>query len=511
MQRVAPQVLLTWPTGLCVGAAAGFMLVLSTMLGPKIAAIFALGLPCALLIAKSPGRVFLLFLFLLLVIEEFPGLLGASVERFTRTPFYSLSLGVKGVSTPDVFLLGLIMAYLFRHLLVRDRIPIVLDKIFVAMFIFGVMLVVSTINSFVTGDPFKEFVSFDVSSTGGVHFNEAFARLIGFFQIKQFSILIVSYVVGMFYFRTVEDVRKLFPLLKLALVVILLIGFLRLTRFPELVVNLTPIFYDTPTIWLFSAILFYCICVWVMNEAQPKPSIVHLIVLVLMVIFILTSFRRAMWGGIIISSGMLVFLLPAGHRGRYLLFATLGILSIITVLTVTPAGQAILTAVSARIGETTTAEASTLYRFAMHKHLVENFWDIPMLGHGVTPLWGEKLLLREFISNLENVHSLYIWVLLRLGLVGFLFYAFATMLVLNKMLQVYWTTRGTDLKILLLCLILLVLMFLFSGLFNPVYAESRYIFILGFAMAVVSRLGEIAKTADITAGQLDHTGSPANA
>jgi O-antigen ligase len=92
---------------------------------------------------------------------------------------------------------------------------------------------------------------------------------------------------------------------------------------------------------------------------------------------------------------------------------------------------------------------------------------------------------------MENVHSLYIWILTRMGPVGLVASLVAMILILVRIREVYRVTRDEHYQILVGVILLSVVMYLFNGFFNPVYANVRHLVPLGLSLALVTQLPQI--------------------
>ena len=147
--------------------------------------------------------------------------------------------------------------------------------------------------------------------------------------------------------------------------------------------------------------------------------------------------------------------------------------------------------VLARLGETNFDNASTLYRYSLLVYVVENFWNLPAFGFGITPLWNETVHLRLFKSSMENIHSLFFWVLLRFGYVGFAVFGAALALVIAGCVREFRRLTDGRYKLVVGIIVLGIIMYLISGVTNPVFGRIRFLVPLGFGLALLSRLPAI--------------------
>ena len=93
---------------------------------------------------------------------------------------------------------------------------------------------------------------------------------------------------------------------------------------------------------------------------------------------------------------------------------------------------------------------------------------------------------------MENVHSIYVWVLIRFGLAGLFMFGAALILVFARIAEVRRILLQDSHRVLVAVIVIFILLVLFSGLFNPVYSSVRAMLPLGIALGLISRLPEIA-------------------
>jgi hypothetical protein len=490
----------TWLLGLSILAGGAIALVLDAqpMLGVALAAAL-IGFPLLLLRPLALGWLGLLAI---LVFEEFPAGLGETVERSIRAPLYGSSLGLPGFYMTDLILLGAISVNVLSMLLARRHLKLPGDPVTLSLAAMASMAVLSIVASFVSGDPFAYGVIQESPGTG-FEVNERAAKLIALFQFKNYAYLFFAWLLGILMLQREQDVSSLLRIIGFAVGISSLIGLNRLVSHSEWVAQTIPVFYDSPSVWLFAGVCFFSVAAWAHGVLTPRQSLGMFTLSGLLALFIIVSFRRTMWGGIVFCVPMLLALLPAPARRRAIRNFVLVGLPLALVLALSPIGAALSSSVLERLGQTNTGDLSTLYRLAIFKYVTSNFSDIPWLGFGARPLWNEFVELDGFRTNMENVHSLYYWLLLRTGWIG----AVVSLGSLGTMVWVASRLARTALdkrtRALGTVLTLAITLFLFSGLFNPVCIEARYTIMLGFGLALLSRLMQFDRLA-ITGRQLDN-------
>jgi hypothetical protein len=477
-----------------VGAVAALTLVVVAMFNTKAAIALIVCIPAAILLASKPHYVVLLFVFCLLVFEEFPSGVGETLERSQRTTFYSLSLGIPGLYSTDVFLLVALVMYFLRTLLLREALPWVNNKITTAIIILALTSFICTSYSILFNNAINFSTYYDVALSDLGDFNQAAAALIGFFHMKIFSYLFFSYVLGLYFFQSPDNLQLLLKLILFALGVNILVGFIRIALNPGLITSGLPLFYHSPTSWIFSIAIFYFMGQWSAGYISAKRAAILGPGCALLFAFILLSLRRTMWGAMFVASIFFLLLTAAHERKRLYGIASMGLIFVLSVLLLTPIGHAVLS----RAEATNVNDASSFYRLLLFAYFIRSWTDVPLLGYGVKPLWNfQDASVGYFKISLENIHSLYFWILLRFGILGFISTLFASFLIAYEAMKIKWIAGFGPERWLVICVILALIMLLFSGLFNPVYGEARYMVLSGLALAMLSQLPHILESGKV--------------
>jgi O-antigen ligase len=386
---------------------------------------------------------------------------------------------------------GLLALYWLRKMLRRESFRMKIDMVGMALILIAASMLISILLGLLGDEPFGPEV-LDLSLLGAIKVPEAAARYIAVLQIKLFVLLFGAYVLGMTFFRTERDIRDMVLAVTLAMVATIGLGGWRLYSDPSMVQKLIAVIYDTGTVTLMALSVFYVISKWSCNLYTAQQTVLRAIYSVALMLLIVLSFRRTLWGAIALATLVLPFILPREGRPRLLALIALSVLLVGVALASIPGGQALVASALARAEETNLDDPSTLYRFALLVWVVDRFGELPLFGWGIKPLWNETVHIRFFTSNMENVHSLYFWILTRFGVMGLLSFGTALILVLVKMVHVARQVTRPEHKILLAVIFLSIVLYLFGGIFNPVYANVRLVVPMGLALAVVTRLPEIA-------------------
>jgi hypothetical protein len=423
----------------------------------------------------------------ILLVDEFPNALGEVAERSLRTPFYGISLGAPLLYGPDVLiLLGIALFTLQRALAQRalgfrfDRITLVVVAVVIAV----IAAIASTLS---TGNPLREVV---IQNTTGLDFdfNQRGLNLIGVFQFKMLLTIATAYWLGRLWFSEPGSRRSLVICFGVGIAGNLVAGCLRWYQNPDLTTKGFPLFYDSPSTWFFAIFIFYAVAGWAYHLHSASRTAWYSAASMVLVVFIAVSFRRTMWGASLIAGALLLVLLPAPRRRRLILIC-FGLLVCGALLALAPPLQeALIGAVLRRLNQTSETDLSTVYRVAIALYMADHFQDIPFFGYGVMPLWNEVVALSLFRTNIENVHSLYYWWFLRAGWFGMVLGALGATTVFFEALRAHWRARLADDKVITLMLLLAFVMFAFSGVFNPVYGESRYLVMVGLGLALLSQV-----------------------
>ena len=497
----SPRAVLEWAVpGLLGIAAMGAVLVGLSQRGPVVPAAGIALIPIVAATILRPRLGVLLLILSMGYMEEFRGGIGDShiggdeALRSERTPFYAITLGLPSLYLPDVMVMGSLFLYFVRALLWREPVSIRLDKIGVGLLILAFALLVSIVVSLGGADPFgPEFL--DLRSLGSITLPEKnvsdVARYFPVLQYKLFMILFPSYILGLFFFREDRDVEQTLTLVGLAMVGTVVLGLVRIAHDPNMVRFLTPVIFDTAGVTLLAMATFYIVGRATSNHYPPYRAIFYAILVTLMFVMILLSFRRTMWGAMALGAVVFPFVIPRHAIPRLLVICGLGFAVALLGAVSTPQGHELLQSLVARAGETNLNQSSTLYRFAITVWLVDHWADLPTFGYGLTPLWNEQVYIRFFFTSMENVHSLYMWLLLRLGPIGFLACIASIVLMIWRIVEVFRRTDDEKYRILIGVILISIVMYLFNGIFNPVYANVRHVVPLGLSLALVSRMPSI--------------------
>ena len=470
-----------------VGAVFAVALVIGLEIHPILGLAVA-GAPLLSFFVLNPKWLTLVTVFLLIVLEEFPWGLGETAERSSRTPFYATSLGVPGVYPPDILIFGSMFLLICRTVVTKRSFNLPNDRIQWAMIGLGVLLSISALTSLVFGNPFQFMTAVETGTVYKV--NEQGAALIALFQFKNFSFLIFAYLLGLLYFESSRDVDQLLKVLFIALVCIVLIGFLRLVIRPSVITELKPLFYHSPSSWIFALAIFYWLIQALLQKINNNQLLIRLALSAVLIVFILLSYRRTMWGAMVVAALALLPMLPGTVRGKYARLLAAGVCGLLALVVIAPP---LLNAIVARLSETSGQDVSTIYRLSLFVWFRHNLSEIPLMGYGLRALWDIAASLGYFRTNLENIHSLYFWIILRLGIVGFIGCILALMTISSQIRDAIRQQQDRPYFALCVVVALALVMLLFSGLFNPVYAEIRYIVLFGFALSFISRIPMIER------------------
>lgn len=475
-----------------IGAIGALIAALSSIYGPIVGYGASVLIPLATVVVLRPRIGILLFIFALAFIEEYAGgLSDQEVARSARQPFYSITLGLPAFYVPDAILSGLLLLFLVRKLLWREGYRFVLDKIGGALLMLAATMAISILLGLWGDEPFGPPV-LDLSLLGAIKLPEAAARYIAVLQLKLFALIFPAYVLGLIYFREPRDIRDMTVAFGIGMAGTIGLGAWRVFNDPSMVTKLIAVIYDTGTVTMMALAVFYMISKWACRLYTPQQAMLRAAFSIALMLLILVSFRRTLWGAIALCAVILPFIMPSSGRKRFFMLIAVAAGLGAVAMAVLPGGQQLMASVIARGEETNLNDASTLYRFSLLVWMVDRFGELPLFGWGLKPLWNETIHIRFFTSNMENVHSLYFWILVRFGAVGLFVAGLGLALVLLRMVQVWRMVPEEEYRILLSVIFISIVIYLFGGIFNPVYANVRLLVPMGFALALVSRLPEIA-------------------
>ena len=497
MGRADPIGALGWIAWPLFGALAGVAATLALDAGLGRGAMAMAGL-CALPLGLvfGPRLAMPAVLFAVVALEEFPSGLGEQgqegVDRSTRTPFYSMSLGLGGLYAPDVLLLGAIGVVLAHAILHKRNGLLRLDAIGWTIALMMFMAGLSALLSLSGANPFVTVIQQDDATTPYDANAQALAY-IGLFQFKNYALLLAGYVGALLHVDRRSKLNDMVAAVLLGVLALYAFGIGRLIAKPSIITRADPLFYDSPSSLIFALVVFYALAGWGFGIHSWRRTLWQAAVAAVAVLFILVSYRRAMWGGIALSGLIVVAVLPRPAQVRLLVWGSVAAIGLGAAVMASPLGGMLLERVVSRIGATSIADTSTLYRIALFVHFLGPHSDVPLFGYGVTPLWTKFFYFSYLRFNLENVHSLYFWLYLRTGPIGFVVAMAGYAFILLRLLAIFFAARDGQFKAIAICLFTAVLITLFSGIFNPVYGEARYMLPLGLALGMATRLGQMSR------------------
>lgn len=472
---------------LFIGLIAGCALVGGFSVDPKLGIAVA-GLIVVLpILVLWPSSVFFLAILGILVFEEFPSGLGAVDARSLRMPFYAKSIAVPGLYLPDVMLLAAIGLAVLNLLIQRRRLDLPLDRSATWLLLLSAVLVISVGLPFIRGNPLH-FGGFESSIDFGFDINVRGAELIAFFQFKNFVLLMLAYLATVLHVRDLTAINRCVQVVGVAALIYVGIGAYRLGTHPEWIAQTIPLFYDSVSSLLFVLIAYYVVAAWSQGMLSNAHTLWLSVLAGIMIVFVLVSFRRTMWGAMVLAVLPLIWFMPASRRNFLIVLGIAVAFVLGGAVLLSPVGEKLIDAISRRLSETTKEDGSTLYRMALFRFFSEHFTNLPWFGYGPKPLWNEMIKVDVRELPLENVHSLFFWLWLRLGHVGFVVFVVGITMIMAQAWAIARNAWDPRHRVLALMILLGILMFLFSGIFNPVYGQPRYLILVGLGLGLLTRI-----------------------
>lgn len=479
-----------WGRGLIdlgIGLIAGGVVMAGFAFDPNLGILVAMLIVGVPLLILRPASLFWMAVLAVLVFEEFPSGLGEGAERAQRNAFYAQSIVVPGLYMPDLLLIAAIGLAVLGLLIERRRPDLCGDRTAVWMVLMSMVMVISVGGAFVRGNPL-DYGGIQSSIGFGFEINERSASLIAFFQIKNFILLMLAYLATLLYVRDRSGLDRCLRVLGVAAGLYLLIGLTRLATHPDWVAQTIPLFYDSLSSLLFVLIAYYVVAAWSQGLLSRSQTLWMSVLAGFMMLFVLVSFRRTMWGAAVLALLPLLAFMPASRRNYLLIGGSAAALVMGGAILLSPVGEAVLAAVAARLGETSEEDQSTAYRMVLFRYFATHYSEIPLFGHGPRPLWNEMVTVKQFRISLENVHSLYFWIWLRLGHAGLVVFITGMIGIMAQAWSLSRRAADPRFRVVALMVLLGTLMFLFSGIFNPVYSQPRYVITLGLGLGLLSRM-----------------------
>ncbi len=448
-----------------------------------------------------PAWFMYIFAGIIFLVEEYPAA-SIATKRWIRTPFYAKSIGIPGLYAYDLFFLFALLMLFVSFASRRSRMEFPHQFVIPVSFFLSVLMVsaaVSIIRQFLS----LPVLHYDVS-TVGFAFHGAAVYLIGFAQTKTFLYLFIT---AFFFYVLMRDHDRVFDIIGVMAFSIVIAAFVGIYRFfhdPSLQLQQgVPLFYDTASSMAFLLFIVSVVVAFLLKLNMSTFWKVCAVLMSLLLLFLIVlSFRRTVWLCSFIVVGWLVF--RHGSKEAFLR-KIFGIISVIAALllvmefarvSVVPKG------VEQRVSSTTLGESSTLYRFMIYHNAGEVIKDAPVFGHGIAPLWNYQMRHAHFRQTYENVHSLYLWILFRWGIVGFIGFVWILWHFYRQGVMVFQDPEASKAdRAVVLAAMYGMSGFLITAAFFPVYGMVRFMVAMGLLVAIVERLAAFRGVSEIIALQ----------
>jgi putative inorganic carbon (HCO3(-)) transporter len=244
-----------------------------------------------------------------------------------------------------------------------------------------------------------------------------------------------------------------------------------------------------------SAIVFVmlvpALILYVTPEYSKRHRWLSLIPVVLLPLAIAFTFDRNMWIGATLA--MVVFILIARFEGRKLVFLIVAWIVIASLLvpllsTYHPRVDSIMNALSLRAaslfaGDELVYDSSTQWRLRENSLAIPKIQERPILGLGPGSEWRKPM--REGRDALTHyIHNAYLYLLLDLGIAGFLPFLCFSILALVRGFSSWYTLREPVLRGLVLGFTLSFIAILSSGMTSPRLLEASYAPLIGVMLGI---------------------------
>jgi hypothetical protein len=433
-----------------------------------------------------PESVYYGLLTIILVFEEYPAEIVESM-RWQRTAIYSQSIFIKGIYLLDAILLFLV-AYLMIKIFLKEKDLSILkkNKFIVPIIILIFIILLSILVSLMENPNFMQEI-YDISKIGFYMTKEA-ANMISFLQIKVFFYFVVTFLITIFILDSKEKVVRAIYFIMIAAAVHVARGVARFAgRMSEFLNNIAPLFSDTASSFFFSMLIFFLLSMLLFDVIKMNyQRLIALGFILLSALCIVVSFRRTVWAGFLLSAVLYFLVLPKDKK--FILFMSLSSLTFILLIALVLSGglDIIIRAIEGRLQQTSMVDISSLVRYSLYMDMAWRVFTLPPLGYGILPLWNFTLEMPYSLAfNLENIHSLYFWLMLRFGVISLLvFFIFCyrffkySYIVFKKsddgLFKSVGLTFGTSFIVILV-----------SGAAHPIYGETRFMIFLGIMTGIL--------------------------
>lgn len=244
---------------------------------------------------------------------------------------------------------------------------------------------------------------------------------------------------------------------------------------------------------------------YITPECLPARKWLLLIVIVLFPVAIAFTFTRSMWSGAVLSC-VLFILIARGNKNFVLLLLALVIAASLLVPLINayfPRTETIVEALSLRVGslfagDKLIEDKSTQWRLRENEQVIPTIKKYPIWGVG--PGGEYRAPWDKGDAYTHYIHNGYLYLLVDLGIVGFLPFLWFSIVFLVRGLLAWYRLQDPVLKSIIIGFTLSYVAVLSSSGTSPRFFEQNYILLIGVMLGineVVIRLGRQSKLENI--------------
>ncbi len=243
-------------------------------------------------------------------------------------------------------------------------------------------------------------------------------------------------------------------------------------------------------------------------DKDASKSLFRLFQLFIVGLAVLLTFNRSFWVAMMFSLFLVVILVSMRDKVRYLnlAFLSIGIIAAVTILAVAAAGKQAQSLIdgavirfSTLLNPNTLNESSLRYRDVEFQYAVPQILDHPAIGLGLGSHyrpWDRRIDFGPIDwDKLAYIHNGHLWVILKTGVLGYVFFAWFLLLFIKRSLQHWSQIQSPFLRAIMLSFAVTIIGILPATIVNPIFAQAYWASIIGIMLGtseIIIRLNKAA-------------------
>ncbi len=229
----------------------------------------------------------------------------------------------------------------------------------------------------------------------------------------------------------------------------------------------------------------------------PSKFITRFFQLIIVALAVVLTFNRSFWVAFALSLSLVIIFVSMSDKIRFIniSFWTVTAATLVMVPVLILSGnqaQELINGTITRLGTlvnpSTLNESSLQYRYVENQYALPQIAAHPFIGLGLggdyRP-WDRRI---DFVltswDNFAYIHNGHFWVMLKTGLLGYLFFIWLLLRFMQRGLQNWMQIRSSFLKGIVLSFSVAMFGVLFAAIVDPIFAEPYWTVLLGIVMGV---------------------------